>query len=914
MLQLKNLPQEERRAALGAFVTLLGIMAGHALAETARDTLFLQSLPASQLAWVYLGIAALAVILGQAEQRVLDRFGGPRGLSMVLVVGAGALFAFWSLTQTGAQWVFYALYIWSGVFATLVTIQFWTVLGNTYTVSQAKLVFGFVGAGSVTGALLGATVARILLHRRHDPKLVLLAAAVALLVSALGPLVAMKGPPAETARQRARRPRFTLRDNLPLLRSDPYMRRVATLVLISSIAFTLVDYVFKSVLSRHVRPDLLGSWFASIYVLLNLVALVAQLGAVTWLIRKLGVTRAIAVLPLLLLLGGAGLAAGGGLAAVLLLKGSDGGLRHSLHRTSIELLYVPISDSVRRRMKALLDGVGQRGGQAIGSILILAVGAFASAEQLIPIAIVVVTGIWIFTAAGIRTHYLDLFRTVLREDGVERPDDAAALDGRSLETLIEALNSPEDSEVLAAVELLALQKRPRLIPALILYHPSLAVVVRSLEVFAAAGRKDIAPHARRLLSHADSDIRVAALTALTAVDLDEALLRKALLDPSAAVHTAALVQLVTRGWLRGDDAERELTTIARQGSPEARLALVRGIRLHPTEGFERVLLQLAESDDPVMLAEVAQAMGEVHSPQFVPVLVRMLGDRDRAVAARAALVAIGEPALTLLDAALGDATLPHAIRRHLPRTISRFPARAAAPVLLGHLAREQDGMIAYKILRGLGGVQASDPAVLLDAVVLGEVTHRTLAEIFQMIDWRLLLERAIEEVPSRDVPSHELLLSLLRGKEAQAKERLFRLLGLSHPTEDFERIYAGIRNGSAEAHAGSQELLDHLLAPPLHDAVLGVVSGAPDADRLLTAGALYASEPMTYEELLTRMLASDSESLRCITAYHVGEIGLEVLRPVLQAAPTEPTSPFAAVLERAIAMLDGRAIQVAVAG
>ena len=47
-----------------------------------------------------------------------------------------------------------------------------------------------------------------------------------------------------------------------------------------------------------------------------------------------------------------------------------------------------------------------------------------------------------------------------------------------------ALNSPNDNEVIAAFDLLADQDRVRLIPALILYHPSHRVVVRALELFA----------------------------------------------------------------------------------------------------------------------------------------------------------------------------------------------------------------------------------------------------------------------------------------------------------------------------------------------------------------------------------------------------------------------------------------------
>ena len=48
---------DERSDVLAAFLTLLAFMAGHALLETARDALFLASLPARRLPWVYLAAA-----------------------------------------------------------------------------------------------------------------------------------------------------------------------------------------------------------------------------------------------------------------------------------------------------------------------------------------------------------------------------------------------------------------------------------------------------------------------------------------------------------------------------------------------------------------------------------------------------------------------------------------------------------------------------------------------------------------------------------------------------------------------------------------------------------------------------------------------------------------------------------------
>ncbi len=45
---------------------------------------------------------------------------------------------FWFLSSQSSTWVLYALYAWTGVFATLVIVRFWILAGDLFTVSQAK--------------------------------------------------------------------------------------------------------------------------------------------------------------------------------------------------------------------------------------------------------------------------------------------------------------------------------------------------------------------------------------------------------------------------------------------------------------------------------------------------------------------------------------------------------------------------------------------------------------------------------------------------------------------------------------------------------------------------------------------------------------------------------------------------------
>ena len=893
----------ERRGAVAAFLTIFGILAGHTLLETARDALFLARLPPSELPGVYLVMAVVAIAMFQGPWRA-PRIGGRYGLSLVLVSSGLATFVFWVLHSSRSPWALRALYVWTGILGTMAALQFWIILGELYTVTQAKRIYSVVGLGSVLGAIAGAAIARAL-TQVWPTKHLILAAAIVFVLTGLGPAMRIRRPKTALATA-AGHAASSIVQTVRLFRNDPYIKALGGLVLVSTVALTLADYVFKSTVAHTVAPAHLGTFFASFYMVLNVLALGAQLVLAGWLLRVLGLHRTMWVLPAFVFLGAAGVALGGGLLAALLLKGADGTLRYSLHRTGTELLFVPLPDSLRARAKPVIDVVGQRGGQALASLLILAEITQNRGNTVLATAAAALSVVWIAWATDLKGHYLDLFRSALREGAMRPRGDLPALDLGSLEALFTALNSRDDSEVIGAMELLAEGGRARLIPALVLFHPSRAVVLRALEVFAAAQRTDFVSVADRLLTHEDAEVRAAALRARTAVTPDESLLRRAASDADPLVSATALMGLLSGGWMT-DDAQVALEDLMKSSAASSRCALAAamGAQHVPVPAFEPLLLRLAEDPDEGVQAETATAMGALRLPSFVPALIPMLASTHLRPVARAALVAIGPPALADLDEALRDPHLPHEVRSHVPRTISRFPAEEAAPLLLRQLVLEGDGMVRYKILRGLGRLAAENPGLVLDAAVLHSGTERTLEAVFRLIHWRMVLEEGAAADARRATPGYELLLALLRDKEAHALERLFRLLGLQYRGEDFEKIYRGLRNSSAKVRASSRELLENLVRPPLRDAILAAVDEVPDRARLPRAGALYRATPLSYDDLLARLIEEPGETVRCLAVYHVGELGLAALRPRLEAVRAESGAGLflLRVVERALSLL-----------
>ncbi len=852
-------------AVLAALSMLATILATHSLLETARDALFLAGLPASRLPWVYLAVAALGLLVARTN---LLHVSHARGLAWLLALSSLVCLGFWLLLwNTPADWMLYALYVWSGLFATLAIVQFWGIIERQTTITEAKKVFGLVGTGSIVGAIGGSAVARALTSVT-DTRHLVLAAACSCLVAAFGVhRMARRG---EGRVRSGSSESESLAAAFRRVRTHPYTRRVALIVLSATLAFTLLDFVFKSVVAREIAAERLGSFFATVNIALNVVSLFAQLLLARQLLTRTRLGTTIALVPALLVAGAIGVAVTGGLIAALALKGADGSLRHSLHRTATEVLYVPMSDRMRRSAKLLIDVVGQRGGQAVGSMAILVTLAIAGPSiREFAIVVVLLSAGWLALALALEPHYLDLFRRTLKEQSVQTRVDFPGLDLDSLESLFRALNGT-DEEVLAALDLLSEEERGHLIPDLILYHPSRAVVLRAMELFEQERRTSFLPIAERLLRHEDPEIRAAVVRARLAVGADSEMLEEVRKDPSPVVRSTALIGRLLGADELPPDARDELGALRAAGGTEAELAMARAMRRRGCAAFVDLLLVLSRSESSEVRREVAEAMAEHPDARFIGALLPLLGERATRRAARNALVAIGDPALDALGEALEDDDLPVPVLHHVPRTISRFSPKKAAPVLLAHVGRASDVVVRHKLLRGLRGIRAAQPEVELDQEQVDRAVSSAITEALRTIHLRAVLE-AEEDEPTA---VSELLLSFVRAREADARERVFSILALRLPDEDIDHIHRGVVAPDRKLRASSRELLQSLLPAQLREGVLTVAFSQPEDGPREGNESFYNARPLDVAGAIQGLLHDPDESLRCVAVRRAGELGL----------------------------------------
>jgi AAA family ATP:ADP antiporter len=919
-----DLREGEGLRVLKTSSTLFGLIAAHTLLETARDALFLEKLPARRLPIVYVILAVLAFAVSTATARFVDRFGRRKALLLSLVASAIGTAIVYSLPAS--REVVFGLYLWSGLLGTVLATQFWILAGDLFTVSQGKRLFGVIGAGGVAGAIAGAGAAAVLVEVAPVTSLLpvasILFAITAVLVTTLRGEVA---PPSVSLRGA----RVTALGGFELLREYPYLRKVALVLALATAASLVTDYLFKSVTASVIPAPELGAFFARTYTVVNTVALCVQLGLAGVIIRRIGVVAALAVMPLALLAGGVGIVAAGGvlLMPALLTKGTEGSLRHSLHRVASELAWLPLPSRAREGSKELLESVFGRGVQAVtaGALLLLAV-LHVGTPRLIAGILIALAGLWIAVVLTMRIPYVDLLRQALSRGSIDSIGRTDELNLRSMEALLEALSSRDPSLVIAAMDLLSERRQTRLIPGLVLYHEAEEVLLRALEVIPSKDRSDWIPLAERLFAHPSEAVRVAAVRALSSVGAAGAL-ERALIDSCLAVRTHAAFSFAQSEAARSPRLHPRIGVILKmpeEGGRAARLALLDAIHDRPSARWVDVVLDLADEDDAEMCERTTRTMGRIKDARFIPILIRRLSVRDGRGAVRDALVFQGEEALEALAKTLSDEAVELRVRHHIPRTIARFASQRAADLLTDALESDQPGIIRYKALRGLARLSVEKEGLRVDRARIEALMRKNLTTHLWMTALFVPLNEGQLTDPSRSTASGRLLIGLLEDKRAQSLNRSFRLLQILHRGEDVRSLELALRSDDVRERGRAFEFLDALTQEGVREQALHPSTDAsarelwrlaaddlPDAERALRAAPYLPAAPSSYEEAIRALILEKDTALAAFSAYHALELGIETLREAVreacEARPSLRTAAPVELLETAAAAAVGGA-------
>lgn len=827
-----------RTRALAPATVLFAILVAHSILETARDALFLSRLAPRDLAFAYIvmaGCALVAIWLARRSLRLRD----PRRALIAFLGAATAGTLVLAPAVAKSDTLVFVLYVWTGFVATLVVPSFWVAIDRAFAISEAKRVFGAIGAGGVLGALVGSAIAGVVGRYGSATSLVWIGAVgfacATAVASLLVPRRVVDDPPARPSRVEARS-RVSRR----------YVRTLVALTVVGMVALTLGDLTFKLVVADRVAARDLAAWFGGTYTALNAVGLVVQVLVTPRLLARWGVGAVLAVLPVIVLVSGVGFALTGAVLAVVVLKLGDGGLRHSLHRVGSEILYVPLPSVVRDGGKLVADALGQRGGQAIAATIAGGIVFFGGSVRLLAVATTVAAALWLVAVAFARRGYVQELRNSLQAGDIQRDVAVPKLDAASAELLERSIAGDDETEALAALDLLA---RRAQVPVVALRDPRETVVRHALSLLHGELPEPVAKAVAALDMHPDPHVRAAACAAQASTRPDLERLLRARDDAAVELRAVALVHLVDRP----RHAERALADIATlaTGPREGQIALVEAIAFVPHPRFAAILHRLLDIDDAVLQRAVLHTLQRAPDLADLSRLVPLLASRAVRYEVREAIIACGARALGVLIAALDDPQTPGAVRLHLPATIALFRSGRATLALSGRLVHEPDDRTADKLLRGVVRLRARDASLRVDVAALHEYLRRTVQ---RAAHYAVLHVEADVLAASRVV---ELIREILLEKHRIALQRSLRVLAALEPAA--RNAVSALESGDRARLGAARELVDAVAPRDIRAELLELLEGRVEPPR------------RTHDELVAALLGDPSESLRCAAALHVAE-------------------------------------------
>jgi len=169
-------------------------------------------------------------------------------------------------------------------------------------------------------------------------------------------------------------------EGMRLTQRSFYLRWIAGIVMFYEIASITLDYQFTSSVIHSVSPENFKIYFASVYVFSNFSALLVQIFATSWVIKRWGVSTSLCALPVSIMAASLGYLLFPILIFGSLLNTFEYALSYSINQTAKELLYVPISRKEKYEAKAFIDIFWLRLGKGIAVLLVYFVSLGFSGE------------------------------------------------------------------------------------------------------------------------------------------------------------------------------------------------------------------------------------------------------------------------------------------------------------------------------------------------------------------------------------------------------------------------------------------------------------------------------------------------------------------------------------------------------
>lgn len=399
-------------AALFFFCVLTALM----VLRPAREALGMQR-GIDTVRWLFMGTALVTLLVNPVFGLLVSRFRRLHFISATYAFFALSLVGFYLLLTLAPEAIGVTsgmvFYVWFSVFNLFITMVFWALMADRFSLEQSKRFFALIAVGGTCGALFGPWLASQLAQPLGTAGLLLVATGFLLLAIVAAWTVARLQPeraPSADPDDPEAPPMVSEHaiiggsawEGFRSVFRSRYLLGIAGYMVILAVMATFIYFTrLQMVAALGDDLDLRTTWFARIDLVTQAATLLLQVLVAGHVMRRLGVHLTLALLPVTVLLGFIGLAIVGSLAALIVFEASFRAVQRALMRPARETLFTVVGREDKYKSKAFIDTFVYRGGDVIGAqaeglLGRLGMGLAALASVAIPLALAwAALGIWL---------------------------------------------------------------------------------------------------------------------------------------------------------------------------------------------------------------------------------------------------------------------------------------------------------------------------------------------------------------------------------------------------------------------------------------------------------------------------------------------------------------------------------------
>ena len=368
----------ELKATLLSFAFVFILMAAYFILRPVRNAMASDWTDA-ELSTLWTATFVFSVIAVSVYGGIIPRVKFRWLVPGVYVLFALSFFVFWfgATNVDRPALVDKSFYVWVSVFSLFHVSVFWSFMSDIYSRDQAPRLFAFIAAGSSIGAIVGPAITALSAETLGSENLMLLAAVLLFIpIPIIAVLSRLKVTELGNADVKADLSRELQMGRNPfagftLFFTNSLLFGIGVFIFLYVSMGTFVYFGLKNLMDTYDESTREQIW-AMIDLTVNSLAIVTALFVTSRLTTRFGMSKTLALVPSLLVIGFLIIAAAPVLAVVVGLEIARRAGNYAITRPGREMLFTIVNREMRFKAKPVIDIVVYRGGDMIWAWLFTA--------------------------------------------------------------------------------------------------------------------------------------------------------------------------------------------------------------------------------------------------------------------------------------------------------------------------------------------------------------------------------------------------------------------------------------------------------------------------------------------------------------------------------------------------------------